>query len=469
MHEHPTRRDLLLAGAATAGSLAVAGCMSAPQGGAATASMPPIVFVHGNGDSAALWTTTIWRFEANGWPRERLHAFDMPYPLARDDDGQAQPGRSSTAEHMAVLAAEVKKVLAATGDSRVALVGSSRGGNAIRNFIANGGGAAMVSHAVLGGVPNHGVWADPAFAPNSEFNGSGPFLRALNAPQGPGGDEVTPGVRWLTIRSDNYDKYAQPDGVWIGRRGVATNVGFDSPALKGAENVVLAGTDHRETAFSPKAFAETFRFIAGRAPASTDVAPEGRVVLDGIVSGSGLGNREGSFATNLPLVGATVEVYAIDAATGERLGPLRHSKTISADGRWGPFAAEGSSRHEFVVAAPGYATTHVYRSPFPRSSTAIHLRPERLADADRADATLKSLVVLTRPRGYFGVPRDRISLDGSSPPAGIPSGVAGLSSARLKVTDTPGRAVVGEFNGERLVGRAWPVAENRAVVLELTY
>ena len=38
---------------------------------------PPIVFVHGNGDTAALWTTTIWRFESNGWPRERLHAIDL--------------------------------------------------------------------------------------------------------------------------------------------------------------------------------------------------------------------------------------------------------------------------------------------------------------------------------------------------------------------------------------------------------
>jgi hypothetical protein len=33
---------------------------------------PPILFVHGNGDHAALWLTTLWRFEANGWPRERL-------------------------------------------------------------------------------------------------------------------------------------------------------------------------------------------------------------------------------------------------------------------------------------------------------------------------------------------------------------------------------------------------------------
>ena len=50
-------------------------------------------------------------------------------------------------------------MLAATGASKVALVGISRGGYPIRNFIANGGGAALVSHAVLGGVPNHGVWA----------------------------------------------------------------------------------------------------------------------------------------------------------------------------------------------------------------------------------------------------------------------------------------------------------------------
>ena len=94
------------------------------------------------------------------------------------------------------------------------------------------------------------------------------------------------------------------------------------------------------------------------------------------------------------------------------------------------------------------------------------LRPERLAAADR-DA--KALVTLTRPRGYFGVPRDRISLDGASPPPGVPSGVAGVSSARVKVADAGERAVVGEFNDERIVGRTWPVADNHVVVLELTY
>jgi pimeloyl-ACP methyl ester carboxylesterase len=426
--------------------------------------MPPIVFVPGNGDTAGLWTTTIWRFESNGWPRDRLYAIDMPYPLARDDDAKEQPGRSSTAEHMAYLAAEVKKLLAATGASKVVLVGNSRGGYPIRNFIANGGGAAVVSHVVLGGVPNHGVWASPGFLPGSEFNGAGPFLTGLNAARADG-SEVVAGVAWMTIRSDNNDKFAQPDGVWIGTRGTPTNVTFDGPALRGAENVVIAGIDHRETSFSPKAFAETYRFITGKPPATLAIVPQAPVVLDGTVSGLGLDNRQGNFATNLPLVGATVEVYAVDATTGERLGPAVHRKTIGGDGRWGPFVADGSARYEFVIAAAGYATTHVYRSPFPRSSSVVSLHPERLADADR-DA--KSLVTLTRPRGYFGVPRDRIVLDGTSPPAGIPTGVAGVSTARLKVGDAGARTIVAEFNDERIVGRTWPVADNQVVVLELT-
>src|SRR3954469_18331696 len=120
---------------------------------------PPIVFVHGNGDSAALWQTTIWRFESNGWPRERLHAIDMPLPLARDDDTKPQAGRSSAAEHAAFLKSEVDKDLRTTGAKQVVLFGNSRGGNAIRNFIYNAGGEPEVSHAILGGTPNHGVWA----------------------------------------------------------------------------------------------------------------------------------------------------------------------------------------------------------------------------------------------------------------------------------------------------------------------
>ena len=451
-------------GALAVAASALTGCAGLSPG----VERPPVVFVHGNGDSASIWTTTLWRFESNGWPRDRLHAIDLPYPLARDDDGKAQPGRTSTAEHMAYLKAEVDKVLKATGARQVVLVGNSRGGNAIRNFIQNGGGSALVSHAVLGGTPNHGVWAIKGFRESNEFAGTGPFLSGLNAPKNAAGDEVTGPVKWMTLRSDNNDKFAQPDGVWIGARGTATNVSFDGPALKGATNVVLKGVDHRETSFSPQAFEATWRFITGEAPRTLAAVPQDRVVLDGKVTGLGLNATDpasGSYANNLPLPGAQLQVFATDAATGERRGAAVHSRTVGPDGRWGPFNAMPGVAYEFVVSAPGYATTHIYRSAFARSSDLVHLRAERLVDADKA---ARSSITFTRPRGYFDAARDRMALDGKALP-GVPPAGAGVSSAKLLLAQDGARAVAGEFNGERVVGRSWPTAENRAVVLELTY
>ena len=458
-----TRRHLLIASAA---STLLGACAS---GSGSTAPLPPIVFVHGNGDSAALWMTTLWRFESNGWPRERLRAIDIPYPLARDDDTQPQPGRSSTADNMAYLALQVDQMLMATGARQVVLIANSRGGNAVRNYLANGSGAGKVSHAVLCGTPNHGVYADPKRNPHAEFNGAGTFLTSLNTRKSANGDEVTPDVRWLTIRSDNNDKYAQPDGVWIGAKGLPTNVGFDGPALKGAENVVIAGIDHRETAYSAKAFEAMFRFVTGQPPVSLAVVPETRVVLDGVVSGYVSYTPPTPVATNLPLAGALVEVYATDAASGERVGEALHRKTVGADGRWGPFTTDRDARLEFVLSVPGdtsYATTHIYRSPFARSSSVVHLRAEKMPDADREAA---AVVTFTRPRGYFGWPRDQIALDGKSPPPGVPQGVAGVASSKLKLTDDQARTIVGVFNGERIVGRTWPVASNALSYLELTY
>ncbi len=454
------RRRWIQAGLLLGTSALLVGCASvAPS----VDSQPPVLFVHGNGDSAALWTTTLWRFESNSWPRQRLHAIDLPYPLARDDDTRAQPGRSSAAEQAQALAAEVDALLARTGATRLVLVGNSRGGNAIRNYVQNFGGAAKVSHAVLGGTPSHGIQANAAVAPNNEFNGAGPFLSALNAPKGANGDEVTPGVRWMTLRSDNYDKYAQPDGRWIGRPGQPTHVSFDGPALRGASNVVLPGRDHREISYHAEAFAQTWAFITGQAPRSTKIQPEAQVTLDGMVGAPGPAGP-----TNFGLAGAQIEVYAVDARSGARQGAARHRKTTGADGRWGPMTTTPTQALEFVIAATGQPTLHVYRSPFPRSSKVVHFRPERLNDADKA---AKSVLLFSRPRGYFGLPRDRIEFDGIIPAPGIPQGVPGVAVSRLRLNDAPGRAVTASYHSgairEQLTGLSWPVQDNHIVVLEL--
>jgi triacylglycerol lipase len=433
----------------------LAGC----AGQAAREAHPPVVFVHGNGDTAALWVPTMWRYETNGWPRDRLFAPDLPYPLARNDDAKPQEGRSSAAENTQNLAAEVERVRRLTGADKVILVGNSRGGNAIRNYIRNGGGAKTVSHAVLGGTPNHGVWASD-YLPGNEFNGDGPFLKALNSPQGPEGLEVTPGVNFMTLRSDGNDKFAQPDGRWVGQPKMKTNVDRDGPALKGADNVLLKAQDHRETSFHPDAFEHTFRFITGRMPERTDIATEASVALNGRITGY-LGNDQ----TNLPLPGAALEIYETAPQTGERLGPAVHARTVGADGQWGPFNARPGAYYEFVIRAEGYATTHIYRSPFPRSTTFLHMRPARLGAADK-DAS--SVITMTRPRGYFGVGRDAMSLDGKVPP-GLPPGVAGLSTSTVRLNESTARSVVAEFNGERIVARSWPAKENHVVLAEFHY
>ena len=429
----------------------------------------PIVFVHGNGDSGALWQTTVWRFESNGWPTERLHAIDLPYPLARDEDPREQPGRTSTGEHMAHLKSEVAEVLGRTGASQVILVGNSRGGNAIRNYVQNGGGEPLVSHAILGGTPNHGIWAVKGLRENNEFSGTGPFLTGLNTPKNANGDEVTQSIRWLTIRSDNNDKYAQPDGLWIGSRGTPTNVSYAGPELLGATNVVLNGGDHRETAFSPAAFDAMYRFITGEAPRSIDVEPGEHIVLNGTITGLGLNPHDpasGNFPNNLPVPGARLQIFPVDPDTGERIGEAVHEKAVGSDGEWGPFDARKGVAYEFVVSAEGYPVNHIYRSEFPRSSKLVHLRLQRRIATDD-DA--RAIVTMTRPRGYFDVSRDKMSFGGISPPPGLPPTGAGISVSKLKATSDEAQTVVAEFNGERVVGRTWPAAENHIVFLELTY
>jgi triacylglycerol lipase len=458
-------RRYLLQGAAVAAALVLSACANF---GGSRVDTPPIVFVHGNGDTAALWMTTLWRFESNGWPRDRLHAIDVPYPLARDDDSKPQPGRTSTAEHMAFLSAEVDKVLAATGAKQVVLMANSRGGNAVRNYIQNGGGAAKISHAILGGTPNHGVWAIPGFREGNEFSGTGPFLKSLNAPKNAAGDEVTGPVKWMTTRSDNNDKFAQPDGLWIGMRGTPTFVTSAGPELKGATNVIIPRIDHRETSYSPAAFDASYRFITGQAPKTTGFALAASIVLNGIVTGLGQNSNDatsGAFVNNLPINAATVEVYETNPATGVRMGAAAHRKTTGADGQWGPFTAKPGSSYEFVIEAQGYATLHIYRSAFPQSTSILHLRAERIAAADK-DAG--SIINFTRPRGYFDADRDTMSFDGITPPPGILKGQgAGLAASKIKLPTGAQRSISAEFNGQKLTGRTWPAAQNRVTLLEL--
>src|SRR5712675_828266 len=453
-----SRRTLLKGAGAlplAAGSFGFGAFAQTPPVAPGAAQVPPILFVHGNGDHAALWITTWWRMESNGVPRDRMFAINFTDPLARTDDTVPQPDRSSTEDQRRELGDAIRELKRRTGASRVALVGNSRGGNSIRSYIKSGG--ADVSHAVLCGVPNHGVydWDDGL---GNEFNGRGPFLRGLNE----GESEVTPGTSFLTLRSDGLDKYAQADGRFVGKPGTPTGITAEGPALKGATNLVLGAVDHRETAFSPRAFREIYKFIAGREPDRVAIAQEAQVKLGGLVTGT-----PGGVQTNRPVAGAAVEIYRVSPDTGERIGGAIHASQSAEDGRWGPAQVDPSWHLEIVLTAAGSTTTHFYRSPFPRSSDIVHLRAARPLGA--ADAGAGAVVLISRPRGYFGLPRDVVLLDGKEPTdvkAGVPTDA--VSTLRLSAAEA-GRPVTALFNQERIVARAWPASENRIAIAELTY
>lgn len=395
---------------------------------------PPVLFVHGNGDSSALWLTTLWRYESAGYQPHELRAIDFPSPTARDDEDTVQAGRSSAAEQREHLARFAADFAARGGGRRIALVGSSRGGNAIRGYLKRDG-ASQVSHALLCGTPNHGVFSLPGN--NNEFNAQGRVLRELNE-----GSEITAGIAWATIRSARDDKFAQPD---LGP-GQPPGTGFDGPALRGATNVVLAGADHREVAFSRQSFVAQHRFLTGEVTTGA-IVPETAPRLGGRVTG-----YEHGAPTNRGVLDARVTVFEIDEASGERRGNPLHRATTGPDGAWGSFLASPAARYEFIVEAPGQPDRHWFRSPFPRSTALLHFR----LDDEAPPQPGLGAVIFSRPRGYISSSRDVFHLEGRPVP-GFPSGVPVESRARLP-DDGKVRARHAELNGERVTVRTIPDA-----------
>ncbi len=360
-----------------------------------------MVFVHGEDDTAAYWQDLVWRFESNGWSRERLVALQQPNPQARDDDAKEQAGRSSDAEHLAFVKAQVERVLAQTGAKQVVLVGSGRGAFAVRNYIINGGGDQTVSHAI----------------------------------------------------------FARPDDAAKGARGKLTLADYDGAVLKGVKSLVIPRAELRDGAFSPVAFVASYTFITGQEPTSLTIWPQVEQVLEGTVLG----------ANDQAVAKGQVEIFAVQQNTGLRLGAAVYDQRVGADGHWGPFWAKQGESYEFVVRTPGYAVTHIYRSPFVRGSSLLQLNAERIADAD---LPAFSIIRLVRPRGLLDPTVTYLAFDGQSPPPGVPvATVSRVASSKITLNKLQNRAVAAEIHTdvvERVVGRTWPAKESHVVRLELS-
>src|ERR1700712_4027081 len=107
-------RRMLLKGASAlplaAGGFGRAAVAQTVRVASGIAPIPPILFVHGNGDHAALWITTLWRMESNGIPRDRMLAINFTDPSARTDDAIPEPNKSSTEDQRRELGDAIQEL-----------------------------------------------------------------------------------------------------------------------------------------------------------------------------------------------------------------------------------------------------------------------------------------------------------------------------------------------------------------------
>ena len=74
-----------------------------------------------------------------------------------------------------------------------------------------------------------------------------------------------------------------------------------------------------------------------------------------------------------------------------------------------------------------------------------------------------AVVLMSRPRGYFGLPRGVVLIDGKEP-SDVKPGVPADSVTILRLPAAEaGRPVVALFNLERIVARAWPASAPRGL------
>lgn len=262
----------------------------------------------------------------------------------------------------------------------------------IRNYIKNAGGAAVVSHAILCGTPNHGVFSTDTNL-DGEFNARGYFLRQLNE-----GSELVAGVKFMTIRSDKFDKFAQP------------NVGYDGPELKGADNVVLTNLDHREVAFHPLAFAEMYRFLTGHPLETRKPAAVSLPVISGILT-----SVEGLAPTNRPLPGVRFRVFALKPGSAVRDGDDLLDITTSESGAWGPLPVKTDTGYEFVLAKDGRSVAY-FMSGIVRSTALLNFRflPVPATQALSGQTPSGPRLLIHRPQGYLSKDRDPVLVDGAA-------------------------------------------------------
>jgi pimeloyl-ACP methyl ester carboxylesterase len=204
------------------------------------------------------------------------------------------------------------------------------------------------------------------------------------------------------------------------------------PEITGALNVTVPDQEHVEVATSEESFFEMFHFINGRAPIRTRILPKLNPMLSG---------RATNFPQNTGLAGATVEIWLVDPATGERVGTTPEaSYAIDATGNFGPFEAELFQYYEFAVLRPAAVTISYYFEPFLRDDHLIRLNVANGLAPFIPTSVESTAITVVRQKEFWGdrgAQNDVLSIDGTDVinATSSPSGAVGAASVSMFVFD----------------------------------
>lgn len=219
------RRLLLRLGMALAVVVAATVVVAPAQ----AAERNPVIFVHGYTGSGSNWNSMVSAFQAAGYTAAELDAWTYNF---------RQSNRTTAAD----LSAEVDRVLARTGATKVDLVTHSMGGLSSRWYAKFLGGTAKVDDWVSLGGPNHGTSTAFFCFDRSCFDmrpGSS-FLDTLNeGDESPG--EVSYGTFWSSC-----DGVIRPP---------------TSTIVSGAINTELGCVDHLELLTDPDVASRVLAFV----------------------------------------------------------------------------------------------------------------------------------------------------------------------------------------------------------------
>ena len=192
----------------------------------------PVILVHGTfADMSDSWQALSPLLYDKGYC-----VFALNYGAYDGSDALGVYATGDIAQSAGQLSTFVNKVLAATGATKVDLVGHSQGGMMPRYYIKNLGGASKVNTLVGLAPSNHGTTLEGLFTLASYFPGGSSvagadcpaceqqeagssFITNLNA-----GGETAPGVNYTVIESDNDEVVTPYTSAFLAPGPNVTNI-----------------------------------------------------------------------------------------------------------------------------------------------------------------------------------------------------------------------------------------------------